>query len=297
MKRSAFDSINPIIAFIFFFFALIVPMLIMHPVLMGISFAIASTWSIMLGGRKSVGFILKFVLPIMLLAALLNPLFNHKGMTVLFYLRYNPITLESVYYGMTSGAMLGTVLLWFSCFNIIMTSDKIIYLCGRIVPSLSLIITMVFRFVPLFKEQLKRITLAVQGSGQGVSEGSLLKRAKSALRILSALITWSLENAVITSDSMRARGYGLHGRTSFSIYKFDRRDAVVGGLLALGIAVFGALSSIGAVGVRFFPRFALTYADAPIAALCIASYALTLMIPVILSVKEAVLWRCLKSKI
>ena len=34
----------------------------------------------------------------------------------------------------------------------------------------------------------------------------------------------SLENAIETADSMRSRGYGLPGRTAFSIYRFDDRD-------------------------------------------------------------------------
>ena len=38
------------------------------------------------------------------------------------------------------------------------------------------------------------------------------------------MVTWSLENAIDTADSMKSRGYGLPGRTAFSIYRFDDRD-------------------------------------------------------------------------
>ena len=38
------------------------------------------------------------------------------------------------------------------------------------------------------------------------------------------MITWMLDNALDTGDSMRSRGYGLEGRTAFSIYTFEDRD-------------------------------------------------------------------------
>lgn len=53
--------------------------------------------------------------------------------------------------------------------------------------------------------------------------------------MLSILVTWALENAIETSDSMRSRGYGLKGRTAFSIYKFTKKDK---GLLAVMAALF-----------------------------------------------------------
>ena len=296
LKRNAFDSIHPIVEIAFFAFTLAMPMLFLHPVMLGISFATSLIWFLMIKGRKSISFLLKFVLPVMVAAAVLNPAFNHRGMTILFYLRYNPITLESVFYGAASAAMFGTVLLWFACFNAIMTSDKIIYLFGRIIPSLSLIISMVFRFVPLFKEQTARIALARRCMGEDVRKGDLMKRVKNGLAILSALISWALENSIITADSMRARGFGLRGRTNFSRYRFDGRDVMIGILLALGMGFvsFGVTSNT--ISIRYFPRFVMNKFS-PLAIACCAVYALTLMIPIIINLKEAAVWRCLKSKI
>ena len=44
---------------------------------------------------------------------------------------------------------------------------------------------------------------------------------RSALRVFSIVVTWSLESGLITADSMRCRGYGLPGRTSFSLYRLS----------------------------------------------------------------------------
>ena len=78
--------------------------------------------------------------PLLLFSAVLNPLFNHEGATILTYLPDgNPLTLESMLYGVSAAAMMVTVILWFSCYNSVMTSDKFLYLFGRVIPALSLL--------------------------------------------------------------------------------------------------------------------------------------------------------------
>lgn len=91
--------------------------------------------------------------------ALLNPMFNHYGVTMLYYVKSsgNWITLEALVYGVVLGAVMFVVIQWFSCYNKVMTTDKFIYLFGRIIPALSLILSMALRFVPRFTAQLKVI--------------------------------------------------------------------------------------------------------------------------------------------
>ncbi|MBO4879025.1 MAG: energy-coupling factor transporter transmembrane protein EcfT [Clostridia bacterium] len=295
-NRDVLSAVNPVIAFIFFAFALIMPMLLLHPVLLGISFCTGTVWLFCLRGRKALGLLLKFVLPVMLLTAILNPLFNHEGVTILFYLRDNPVTLESILYGCASAAMLGSVVIWFACFNAIFTADKIVYLTGRLAPSLSLVIAMALRFVPLFTAQAKRISLAQRGAGMSTSGGNIIKRAKNGLSILSGLITWALESSVTTADSMRARGYGLHPRRSFANYRFDGRDAAVGIALAVGILLSGLAAGFRIFSVRFFPSYRMN-ALTPLFFLACAAYALTLLLPTILNIEEALKWRSLRSEV
>lgn len=73
----------------------------------------------------------------------MNLAFNHQGATILAYLPSgNPLTLESIAYGFAAAAMLAAVVLWFSCWNTVMTSDKLMHLFGRVVPALSLLLSM-----------------------------------------------------------------------------------------------------------------------------------------------------------
>jgi energy-coupling factor transport system permease protein len=200
-------------------------MFLMHPACLAISFALAFSYTVRLGGKRALRFQLLFMLPMMIVAALINPAFSHQGVTTLCYLPDgNPLTLESILYGIAAAAMLATVITWFSCFNAVMSSDKFIYLFGRVIPALSLLLSMALRFVPLFKDQIRRISDAQRCVGRDVRNGTILRRARHGVRILSIMVTWALENAIETADSMNSRGYGLPGRTAFSIYRFGGRD-------------------------------------------------------------------------
>ena len=155
---------------------------------------------------------------------------------------------------------------------------------------------MALRFVPLFTKQAKKIALAQRCSDGDPASKSIVKRAKSGLFIFSALITWALESAVTTADSMRARGFGLHPRSFYTDFRFDGRDTVVSLFLAAGIAIFGTAAGCGKITVTYFPKFRMNPASPLFIAACIA-YALTLLIPVIMNIKESVAWHYLKSKI
>lgn len=226
--RDTFSTYHPILNMLYFVGTIGVTVFVTHPVILGISFFSALTYSFLL---KGVGHTLRFnllcILPMLVIVALVNPMFNHYGVTVIGYLPGgNPFTLESCIYGLVMGVMLACTLLWFSCYTEVMTSDKFIYLFGRIIPALSLVLSMCLRFVPRFARQMHVIADGQKCVGRDTSQGSVIKRAKHGITIFSILVTWALENAIETADSMKCRGYGEKGRTAFSLYRFDRRDVL-----------------------------------------------------------------------
>ena len=235
--RDTFSACHPIVNFLYFGQVLFFSMFFMHPVSLCISLTAALIYAISLNGREAVRLSLRFLLPMMAMAAITNPVFNHAGITILTYLPSgNPLTLESILYGIAAAVMLAAVVLWFSCYSAVMTSDKFVYLFGRILPALSLLLSMTLRFIPKFKAQFRVVARAQACVDRDISSGSLLGRLRNAVTILSILVTWSLENAIETADSMKSRGYGLPGRTAFSIYRLDDRDRMV--LLWLGFCGF-----------------------------------------------------------
>lgn len=294
--QSTFSTYHPLINFGFFCAVIGISIFMMHPVFLSAAMLAALTYALMLGGKGTLKFFLAFLLPMILIVTVVNPLVNHQGMTILFYTKYSYITMESVIYGALSGLMLASILLWFSCYNKIMTSDKFIYLFGRIMPAISLLFSMVMRFVPNYKMQIQKISNAQKCIGRDVSNGTVKEKIRHGIKIISIMFTWALESAIDSADSMRSRGYGLKNRSSFSIYRFDRRD--MSALIVLAvitvIVIAGALMGNGAI--EFFPYIVIAEVN-PMAILMYAAYILLCFFPVIIEVKEVLTWRRLQSKI
>jgi energy-coupling factor transport system permease protein len=297
MNKDTFSSYHPIINFLYFLLVIMFSMIFMHPVCLGIALICSMSYSIYLGGRKTVKFNLIYMLPLLLVTAALNPVFNHEGITIITYLSSgNPLTLESIIYGIAAAVMLITVIAWFSCYNAVMTSDKFVYLFGRIIPALSLIFSMTLRFVPRFTAQMRVVANAQKCVGRDVSNGSIIQRARHGLTILSIMVTWALESAIETADSMKSRGYGLKGRTAFSIYRFDKRDGAMLIFLLL-CALYIILGSVfGGLKWVYYPRLkgALT---GPYTLSLYLAYLLLSLMPLILNLREDRKWKYLQSGI
>ena len=146
--RSGFARLHPLVDLTFFVLVLAFAMFLSHPAVQLAGLVCAALFALRCTGR-GFGRRMAMLLPLMLLAAVVNPLVSHQGVTVLFrFPSGNACTLESVLYGISAAVRLGTAVLWFMGWNAVMTSDKFVYLFGRILPSLSLTLSMGLRFVP-----------------------------------------------------------------------------------------------------------------------------------------------------
>lgn len=291
--RDCFAEYHPFVNFIYFSLVIGFSLAMVHPLSQIISLICAIAYCVSISGKKSVLFLLKYCLPMVLLTAFINPAFNHEGTTILLYFSNgNPLTLESILYGFSAGALLITILLWFVSFNRVMTSDKFIYLFGKIIPALSLVLSMSLRFVPKFKIQMESVTEAQRSIGRDVSNGSLWSRTKTAVTIFSIMVTWALENAIETADSMKSRGYGLKGRTAFSIYHFEERDRYA--LLWFGFCGLFLLvgTLLSAFGFRYFPNIRYAAMDMTTIPFYIVYFCLCIT-PVVLGIKEERKWKTL----
>lgn len=295
--KDAFSSCHPILNFGFLLLVMLFTMCFLHPVYLVISLAASFCYSVYLNGMHGLKFNLMFALPMLILATVINPLFNHEGMTILAYFSSgNPLTLESIIYGFASAVMFVSVILWFACYNAIMTSDKFIYLFGRLIPSISLVFSMVLRFVPKFKNQAKVIVNGQKCIGRDPMNGNWKERLHNGVRIISILTTWALENGIETADSMRSRGYGLPGRTSFSDFRFDDRDKILGISLLLMLVITFIPIITGSVYVVYYPMVQINPASLT-AVLNYIAFGILCFLPLVFDLMEDVKWRVLKSKI
>ena len=294
--KDRFAQYHPLVNFLYFTLVLVFSMVLRHPLAQGVSLLCACIYAVQAEGQRAVLFCLKWCLPVFLLTALFNPAFSHEGVTILLYLPTgNPLTLESILYGVSAGVLLVTVMVWFMNSSRVITSDKFIYLFGRVIPALSLVLSMTLRFIPKFKSQLAAVVEAQRSIGRDISQGSLLRRMKLAVSVLSIMITWALENAMDTADSMKGRGYGLPGRTAFSIYCLDDRDksALAFLLLCAFCLVMGTAAS--AFSFRYYPGIRAG-ARTPLALSFQLVYAALCAMPILLNAFEERKWKSIHSK-
>ena len=291
-----FKTYHPLVNLIYFAFIVGFSCVFMHPVFLGISLCGAFSYSVILKGKKAIKTNILYMLPTALFMAVLNPVFNHEGVTIISYLPDgNPLTLESMVYGICAAVMIISLICWFLCLNEVITSDKIVYLFGRILPSLALMLSMTLRFVPRFIQQFKNVAEAQEGISNDGSKNTICKRIKNTVRVISIVITWALENGVDTADSMKARGYGTKRRSSFSVFHFDGRDGITLALiLCLGIyIILGRV--FGGVDYTYFPSMNFS-CRTPYSTSIFLAFALMVFIPTIIELLEKLKWNVIKSK-
>ena len=286
MKRDAFSRFHPAVNFLFFVGAIGFGVVIQHPAYLIAGVIAGGAYYLLLQGSNGWK-LLGGMIPVFALVSLINPVFNTNGKTVLFTWFDRNYTLEALCYGMTLAGMFVLMMVWFSCYNLVLTSDKFICLFGSLIPSLSLLLVMVLRLIPSFMRKAKQIIGARNSIGKGGSENSTAReKVSSGMTVLSALTDWALEGSIVTADSMRARGYGAARRTSFQIYRMTGRDWLVLALEAvLAAAVIGAVASGGTDA-----SFAKTISLAPLGWEYGAYWAF-LLIPTAIEVKEELQWR------
>lgn len=291
----AFANMHPAVSMLYFLSVLLVCMFIPHPVLQAEALLGGALFCAALQKRGAALRDLGFYLPLFLMVAVVNPLFSHNGVTPLFFLNENPVTLEALLYGVSLAVMVIGVLLWCKAYNEIMTSDKFLYLFGKLIPKLSLVLSMALRFIPTYLRQSRRVSRAQKAMGLYAGK-SITDRVKNRMRVLAAMISWSLENAMETSASMKARGYGKKGRTNFSLFLFRASDGVLLAVCVCLLAVPLIGAAAGITDFMYYPRIGVIQTT-PAAVAVYAAFGTLSVLPFILEVKEAVVWNYSVSKI
>jgi len=288
--KHIFHIYHPAVVFCYIAAALVAAMVTRNPVAIGISFLAGSGYAVYLRGARAYLKTLRMVAVLFVVVAVLNPLFNHNGVTAWFYLFDNPVTVEACYFGLAMGGMLATIIVWFSVYNEIMTGDKFLYLFGKALPTAALMMSMIARLVPTSRAKIGRIRAAQTVMGLGAKTGSWRQRVAHGVRISSILMSWTMEDSIETAESMNARGYGSGKRTSFTAYKWTAHD-----FFALGLI----LCLSGAAGYMLLGPFPLfeyypilggsLFSGEQIAGYVV--YALLLLFPLMLEARETIRWR------
>lgn len=231
--KLAFSSIHPFVNFLYYVGVMILCMVCLHPVFLIGAICMILILNITQGNGEKLRKMLPSTLFFALIITIANPLLTHRGGTILFYIGYNPITLEAVTYGGTMALSLAVIMFTFTSYNEMISSHKFLYLFSRVSPKAALLTMITVRFVPLFMRRLTHITLVQKTKGVQVDAGSLKERAQNGMKLLQVLLVCSLEEALQTADSMQARGFGVTKRSTYIRYRMGRGDWFILSLLVI----------------------------------------------------------------
>lgn len=313
--NSGFKGYHPLVNVLFFISIIAFGMLLRHPVYLVISFISSTAYYLKLSGKDGRKTVFRFLLPMLLFVVIINSFFNHYGVTTLFILPSgNNFTFEALVMGIVSGITVVSVIQWFFCCNEVVTEDKFMHIFGRILPKGALVVSMILRFVPLYRRRYKEISQARKCIGLNGTD-SFICKMKNTFKNIGILVSWSFENAIETADSMKARGYGLKGRTYYSRFQWHTGDTLALILLVLfdALIIFGLVSNSAyciynpyviinqpsEIGTTYIIN-ELNLTINPFSFLSIVSliaFTLLCFLPLTIDLKEDIKWHRLQSKI
>ncbi len=287
--NNVFQTYHPAVAFTFIVCAIVLSMIGMHPVFVSCALGGSLLCSAVVRGVKPTLSSLRWIIPMCLIVAIANPLLSYSGSTELFKLGSRAIYLESLLYGLCSGAMLASVFLWFSSYSQCMDSSNSMALLGNVAPIITLMVSQVLRLMSQFVMRGRTIA-AVQTANSASSPETKKAKTQDRLRIISVLMSWGMEDGISRSDTMRARGYdcGIK-RSIYKRFKFGIDDACALGTI-LFLAILSVVAEIVALSTyEFYPtmnEITLWWGYAPII--------LFMFVPLVLQCKEWWQWRSLR---
>lgn len=281
------SRLHPFAAAAYFAAVLFFSMFVFHPLLLSISLSGAIFLGIWARSARTIFYWMLGLLPGLVLVVFLNVFFGPQTGKILYQNTFFAVHQASLVTGLLFAALLLAMVLWFASFQVVLTKDKILYVCGRLFSSLGLLLSMIFRLVPIFSRQLKKIQLTQRSLG--FPQKTLREKTAFQKRVYTLLFTWGGEYAVQMTDSMRARGYGTKKRTTFNPF-YSWRTAWKSLAFILLVSTAAAWCLRGEFGMRFFAE---GFSERPSQLALVGNllFLLLVFLPVWLHLAEIFIWR------
>jgi len=258
MMEIGFRQSHPYVIFSYYLYTGFLVMYFKHPLFLFIALILLVLVNISHDKGKALK---KWTIPLVtmgLLFIILNPFLVSQGTNILFYFRGKQVTLEATIYGVVMALAIVGIIVMFVSFNLILNGNKFLFIFSKVLPRTTFLVMLSLRFIPLLKDRFIEINDVQRVRGMNVSEGNIKLRTRNGMYMIQTLLTWSLEEAIQTADSMKARGYGSGKKTTYLLYKMKRQDwlslfillflfviCLVGGLLGYGkIIIYPQLGTL-----------------------------------------------------
>lgn len=252
------ERTHPVTTAMYFLSVILITAIVQSPVYSAAALVCSAVFAFMISGKTALK-TLCVMLPMVILAVMINLIFSNKGITEIAKLPSgNSITLETLIFSLFTGAMTIALVMWFIGLNKCATSDKTVHIFGKILPSFALLISMTLRAVPMFARRAKQTAAAQRFVGNDVYSGNLRKRIRSGVHVLSVAVTDTLEHSAYTARSMKYRGYGTAKRTAYSIFRFTLTDFVIASVTIICTAVIVVIFASGNAYYLYYPEFEIS---------------------------------------
>lgn len=229
IRYSPFYNIHPLAQVIYYLACLTFTLMFNNPIYLVSILLTVILLGLMYEQPKVIIKSLKFYLIVSVFIVLINVISIRRGRNILFYVFGKEITLEALLYGIIMAISLMSVFLIFTSFNKIITQDRFLFVFSKISKRLAFILMMAIRWIPVLNKTAADINMIQTTKGVDYTtknKRSLLKKLAVNLEIL---LGYSMENSMITAESMKARGYETTGkkRTFYFNYKLNNFDVLV----------------------------------------------------------------------
>lgn len=286
---NVFSTFHPALLSIYYCLMLVM-LYSLHPVVAVLTLAGAVAYFCALTGWRFTLKELVFYSFIFLFIIIAYPSFVHNGFTPLFFLNDQPITYEAVVRAFVWAIMICAVAFWSKSYFEMFTTTKILFLASAISSKLGIFLSMLLRFIPIFKQQWQERQLAQKAIGY-YSVASQVEKLQRFAVLWSSTLMYTIEFVFFKPSVMRARGYGSQKRTQFQLIRFTKKDALFAAFLISCTALFAL----------FFEHY--TYYYYPklkpdlLASSQIVLIAIFMLLPAMYELKENAKWMYLQSKI
>lgn len=220
-----FYHLHPSVLFIYFLGIFNFTFIYNHPIFMISNLICIILVTLLYTPPKKVLLSIKTALLMSIFIIVINALTNHRGANILFYLFDRPITFEAILYGILSSIMIAIMFITFLIFNVLIDSERFLYLFSGILPKLAFITNMSIRFTQVFQKRAGEI-LAVSTTRQA-DKTKLIDKIKNNVVLLEALVCFSLEEGMHISKALKSKAYGVYKRSSYNSYKFILVDLIM----------------------------------------------------------------------
>jgi energy-coupling factor transport system permease protein len=288
-----FERYHPLVSFLYYVGAITLFLLLLHPIFLLAGSTVIFLMNFLHDRLEGLRRWFLLIITSVFFMVILNPLFNERGRHLLFVVGNHRFTLEAfVYGGMTAASLVGVIAIFVS-YNVVMTPNKLLYLFAKFLPQLAVLLMLTLRFIPLMRRRMEEISLIQKSKGYSTSQGEWKSKVKTAMLYVQTLVTYSLEEAIQTADSMKARGYGTGIRSSYEYFKVNIHDiiSILYLIILAGLVLIGRIWGYGFLTIYpIMESWHLSFTDVQI----FICYLLFISFPILVEAGGLFRWRILK---